>query len=536
MLNENGRPIQELSLADRSTKLLVLILGVAILINLVGLTDYPSPHCDEIGSASIGYNFVTAGSPTMDAIGEYSSLPIRGGGFYYQYIVGAMLALLGKHLWVLRLSSSLGWLIATAFTYLIGRKLFDVRTGLLAATTFLTSLNVYWASHVARQEIWVIAVTLSILYLYLFVRERRTLWGYLLLGVATAHTAIGIHPNGLFFAAALVLVIVLSSLRLPSGWRWTLLYVLGGVIGSVTVVLIHLLPDPNAVLQTLALATDSHCSTPFCLPSLSLHSLAERLQAHLIFLRTAYWDAFNGFVRVFGLYTLVGIGYALIRGRSEDKMLLAIWGLSGALFALLLNYRNPMYAPLWDAFNALLIGVAVVGIAQWMHSHARRLSAQLSSGDLAILLILPLVATNLASEMWLTVKFSPRDFDAYLADVEALVPPGETVMGNITFWFSFNERDSFISDWYLAGFCGPACRPSDDLASTMRGLELDYVIDTGAVGCAVDPAEPYPEYKAYLVSECDEVGQVDNRWFGPYGHLGEGHPTTIYRCPLHGQD
>src|SRR5574341_1920223 len=139
-------------MADRPTKFLILTLGVAILINLVGLVDYPSPHCDEIGSAAIGYNFVTTGYPNMDAIGEYSTLPIRGGGFYYQLIVGTMLVVLGKHLWVVRLSSTLGWLIATAFTYLIGRKLFDIRTGLLAATAFLTSLNVYWASHVADRK------------------------------------------------------------------------------------------------------------------------------------------------------------------------------------------------------------------------------------------------------------------------------------------------------------------------------------------------------------------------------------------------
>ena len=156
------------------TILPALFLIVAVAINLAGLTRYPYPHTDEVIFSNISYNFIRHGRFALDIMGSLAGLERNHLtiGRLYHMGQGALFAVLGVSLFTVRLYSFIGFVVAAGFVYLAGRKLYGERVGLLSVAAFVASMNVFWASHWARPEMWVVAVSVGLLYYYLVVREE----------------------------------------------------------------------------------------------------------------------------------------------------------------------------------------------------------------------------------------------------------------------------------------------------------------------------------------------------------------------------
>lgn len=108
--------------------LLLVILGLAAYLRLNQLETLPPPlHVDEAGSALSGLAVVNGERPLF-AYGFTNHLNTAF------LLPGLVLDLFGKSVWNLRIIEVVFGLVAVLFTYLLGRRLFSWRVGVVAAT------------------------------------------------------------------------------------------------------------------------------------------------------------------------------------------------------------------------------------------------------------------------------------------------------------------------------------------------------------------------------------------------------------------
>jgi hypothetical protein len=176
--------------------------------------------------------------------------------------------------------------------------------------------------------------------------------------------------------------------------------------------------------------------------------------------------------------------------------------------------------------NALIIATAAIDFARNIHWPAT------SPLRRVLIVIIPLVVFNIGTQIWLGARFAPRDFSAYQAQVKQHVPPGTHVMADPVLWFAFNQRNTFTSDWYWYIGSGLREEPglSAQIGASMREKEIAYAVDDGTLACIEQPTPFSEAYSTYLQSACNPVATIEDRFFGAYGHTGQGQPTIIYDC------
>jgi 4-amino-4-deoxy-L-arabinose transferase-like glycosyltransferase len=500
----------------------ILIFGVAALVllaNVASLVSYPMPHCDEVSHAVISANFLRDGSFSRDIMGplndSHQNVVVQGR--IYHVVKALFQAIAGTSFLTTRLFSTLGWLTASGMVYLVGKRLYDVLTGALAAFLFATSLTVFYASHIGREEVWLIASVEGMLLLYLVLRDQPSRLGYFLFGLYLA-AMLDIHPNAVWFSVPLAAFLIYENRRTPAT---ILMTALGGMLGLMALVTIHMLPDPTEALRSLQLTAAAN--------DLIGGALQGRLTAQVHFIRTTYFDAFNHAVIVFTLYALAGAAATSLR-LWQDRLLMWISVVSMLLFAVGLAHKNPMYGVLWDPFLALLIAAGAVRAAKRIT--IPRLS--LSPATLSTLLVAPLITFNLVSQFYLAVKFNPRDFVGYQAAIQDAVPSDATVLGDTTLWYAFRDRNLFVSDWVflqMARLSGERVLVADALADAMNQIDAQVVVYDGSVDCSVDVTPQSKLLGAYLAEHCTETARIDAPYFGAGGQNASGQATIIYTCP-----
>ncbi len=500
----------------------VLALLVFAAVSLIGLGWYPMPHCDEANHAAVSYSFFHRGRFTLDyldGLGAYSE-NFASQGRLYHVTKGLLLEVFGYTLFAGRLYSWLGGLLAALFVYLIGRWLYNEPAGLFGALVLAASGNAFYASHVGREETWVAASGMGILYYYLVIRDAPTRLRYTFLGLLTA-LAVGIHPNTVWYSLPVGLLALTGNVRMSKGRTYILLLTLGGIAGAALVIAMQLLPDPAAALNNLRFEAAGNY--------LLAGGLWQRVLDQLAFMKGYYLTNLNGSAALVTAYFALGMVYAACRRTSSDRLLLAVWGLSLLGFTFLLSHKSPFYGVIWEPLLAVLAGAALVRLAADLPGWMR----PLSPARLAVLLAAPLLLLGLAAQVWLTAKFSPRDFNRYLAEVSAQVPPHVHVMADPVLWFAFQGRPAFTADTYL-DYCraGGVCSDltTQEAARLAKALGIEYVVEDGAAGCAASTTPTSQAWADYLAEACTQVGTVQDRWFGADGQLAQGRETRIYDC------
>jgi len=530
-------------MASRTQRMLTLILLLLLLsiliINVYSLSSYPAPHCDEAGSGVLGYSLVTQGYPSFLFMADYSQVSNALVGRFYHWLVGQALMVSQPRLITARIVSLAGLLTSLLLAALTGRRLWGSWFGgTLAAVILASSLNMFWASHIARPEIWVIAFALATILMFLEWRQSTRPGLVLLMGIWLPVSGALNHPNGVFFSAAIgVMVLARLVEKKASLSQWLLL--LGGIgAGGLMVLALHALTSPDNPFAMIAATTAHHCGSPFCLPDLSdATRLGQSLVGHRLattagFLWQGYILNFNHAVIPYTIYALAGIVLFLVNVVEEHRWILTYVAVAFALFVFGTPYKSPFYAALWDAGLALIISGAVIAASRKLAG--RVLIVTWPDPDLAALLLaLPLVVVQILGSAWLAFKFAPRDFEAYSNKIMAMIEPGSHVLGNTTFWYPLHESYTFTGDWYLVSLPSITVYDApivDQTVDVIRKLDIDYIIDTGTLGCSGEPTPLYEAYRAQFLEVCQPVGSVEDRWLGAYGQLGRAGATTVYAC------
>ena len=178
----------------RDKPLLVLILLVAILIRMsVALylgdqvTVLPGIH-DQVSYDALarsllagrGYSFIEKWYPFTPA-----NTPTAHWSFIYPPYLAAVYAIVGYHPLIARLvQGAVGGMLISLLLYLIGRRVADETTGLVGAgLAAVYGYFIYYSAALMTEAFFIVCV-LFVLYLGLELKERPTLRGWLLLGLA----------------------------------------------------------------------------------------------------------------------------------------------------------------------------------------------------------------------------------------------------------------------------------------------------------------------------------------------------------------
>jgi hypothetical protein len=518
----DGQPAPPAEPAPRWLRIAALAAAAALLAaSLVSLGRYPIPHCDEVNHLALSYNFFREGRFVLHHMGGLGGFHrnFASQGRLYQVMKGAWLEVVGYTLAGGRFFSVLGCVVAAWLTYLAGRRLYGERAGLLAAVALLASPNVFYASHVGREETWVMAAGIGLIALYLAYRDRPSPARFALLGLLAA-LSLDIHPNAVWYALPLGLILVAENFRDAAGRIRILAFGAAGVLGAGIIVLAHLYPDPAGAMEHLTFASENN--------ALWAGEIVTRIvEGARFFWANAVTDL-NGAVAVLTVYVAFGAAWMLARRETADRLLLTLWGMSILFFTLLMGHKNPFYGVLWAPLAALAAGAGISGAASALNGRAG-----LRPAALAALVAAPLVAVGLTAQTWLAIRFRARDFPAYQAAILDVVPPGASVVGDVTLWTAFHDRNPFTADFYLET-CRLDATCSARLAggydALIAGLDADYVVEDGSVGCAQQPTPAAEAWADALARTCTPVGRVADRWFGAYGQNGQGQDTVIYDC------
>lgn len=494
-----------------------LVILVIIAVNLYSLEQYPMPHCDEVIYANVSHNFYTQGRFSVSWVGSFRNWDqthVPSGRLYH--IGQGLLLFFGNNLANARLFSVIGWLAAALTLYFVGVRLYDRTTAVLGALLLAVSLNTLYMSHIGRGESWVSFAIAAAILGALRIREHPSSASFFLFGILAGILGIGFHPYAVWVIGPVMIWLLWGQMRTSRGrvrllWAFT-----GSLLGGGGMLSAQFLPNPGiAIAQLREMSTILPWTGNFF----------ARLVGQWQFMQQAFVDNLNRAVLVFTIFALGSIGVALWKGTSSDRFLVGVLGISLLVFAFATAHKYNVSFPLWDPILALLIASAAVRTASYLSTSVLQgHPGRFSKTTLAVLLVAPLIIINLAAWAYLSIKFHPRDYQAYLARVQQSVPPGSTVMGDMTLGYAFDGRNRFVSDYVITHF------DRESILGTLSDEHIDYVIADGSAGCSTVVSPSDRQFTEVIADHCTEISSFTDPWVGAYGNDIQGRPTITYDC------
>jgi len=463
--------------------LAAIVLVVAYQIFSVG--RIPAFPTDDDGAyAAAGYQIWQTGRP---GVSGYKSVAGMGRDIYVlghigSAVQGVLMKLFGVSLVTALLPSVLVGMGVLAMTYLLGRELWTVRAGLVAALLLSLSGVFFSAAHSARPDLLVTLFLLVAMWLVVSKTERpyqRLVLAGLVMGLGG-----DVHPNG-FLLAPLPLVFWLLWRR-PGwavAWRGVLFYGTGGMLGIIYWLATHYWPQPADFRRQSSL----HGLTTHGVKILD-HGVPGALVAELQRYLNWFWNARGHRHLLEGLFVL-GAGVLLVwRGGRAGRAVVGAWLLLFLIAAALMSNSFGWYL----IFAWPLFALWLAGALELMEQGGPRFLAR---GALALLVLAYL--GNLGLWFWKARQDVPMQ--ARLAELRRIVPADAPVFASAGLWFAFWDRD-FTHEPYLPfrvleSKLYPETGPTGwDVEQ--RKLGWRYIAAYGNLQRALDPEFPIEEMLA----------------------------------------
>lgn len=515
---------------DLEALLLAAVIALSLLASVLTVARYTMPHVDDAVMASIDLNLYHERRLAWDVVGDLYGFDRADArvGRLFPVVQGAWLLVFGPTFTSLRASAVAGEVLLALLVFWVGARLFDRRTGLLSAAVLLVGPRLFGASHIGRQEIWVMVGSVAVLAYYLTVRGRPTRLRCFFLGLLTL-VPVQFHLNGIWFMLPVALLVTADNLRTGPG-RWNVAaFGAGGVVAAGLTAVLQLAPDPALALGQLSAANGLHNAELAA-------SLPARLgsQANLLlygWLAFLPGPSFGLPVLAVAALNVLFLGLAVIRlafrRAASDRVLLVMWGVSYLAFAVGMPHKNYFYAALWDPFAALLIGAA---FGQPLPGRFSPMNGRL--------LAAPLLVAGLILQGWLAYRLLPYDFGRYARQVRSSVPADAVVVGDGELWFALRADNRFYAESYFAmwGCSQPGAVGRAELAGQVRRLGIEYVIFDGILPTEAECANPITPataraYAALLDDRCAPVASIPGPTYRGGRYPAQGETTTVYHCP-----
>ena len=319
--------------------LLIVVIVVGCIISLRSIRAFPNFSATD---EAMIYNYVD----TFERRGKIEASLIP----YPAPVVTGNLYVYAAELWTnvfrgdpfaLRNFSALGGFVLIMVVFATARALRDALTGWIAAALLATNLLWLAVSHVVRQEIWLAVFVWLSVWLSLQARKRASGALALLAGLIVTLSA-DVHPLGALACVALGVWWIAQS-RLKR--RLLLLFILGGLIGTASYLVIHVLPDPTYFLAGVRdelFSYGAEGSTP----------LGAMIARHLNYLQSN------------PLEVALLLGCTLWGLRQQEARWLGIFiGALMLLYALLVADPNLYYPMVWIPGLVILAAIGLQTVA-----------------------------------------------------------------------------------------------------------------------------------------------------------------------------
>lgn len=459
---------------------ILLVFIVILIFHGWSLMRFPQPFVDEAWAANRAWSFLQTGRVfgTLD-----SDFMTEFPGYWTYFPLLSVLAQAGvlqflavPSLLAVRLVSFFWGLVLLGCIYWIARRLLGQRHAVVSLLLVAFSWPFCISAHWARADIMAAALGYGAIALYLAPKTPR-FWTSLIAGLMVG-LAFEAHPNAAIFGPALV---ALSWATHGWGvWKrrdfWGI--VAGGALGIVFYAALHILRYP-ATYFTFQRLFFSATHTP---PLLTLDPG--------VILEAFRNMAISMFLEVYPLSPLVVLGiFSLWRSPSvESRQLIA------AVLSLALGYtlwvRNKMpYYPivLTPIFDVAVAGVVLDEISRpWRRQvgfYARRI------------LVWGLVLASLV-RVCVAVQYPyDQDYQNVQQRINAVIAPGESIIGPQTYWFGLYEHD--YDSWeelvYYRRY-----RPEATVADAFAYLRPDVLILDGLSESFIRDDDGETLYSQYL--------------------------------------
>jgi 4-amino-4-deoxy-L-arabinose transferase-like glycosyltransferase len=207
-----------MNLAKKNFDLILVALIIAgyLILAAQRLGENPLPHTDESYMLQVSYEMINNGKlaqPFNRYLGGNIENTLHSFTPVHFLIQSGFLKLFGWGILQGRIFNLLAAAVALLLTYLIGRKLFDWRVGLIALGLILSDIAFFYRSRLLRNDYSAAAFALAAYYLY-EEAERRKDWRWFAGSGLAAGAAFMSHTTAVYMIAAISILMLLGR-----GWR-----------------------------------------------------------------------------------------------------------------------------------------------------------------------------------------------------------------------------------------------------------------------------------------------------------------------------
>lgn len=481
----------------RRNQLLLLAILLAIGYHIWAVGIIPAFPTDDDGAyAAAGYQIWQTGRP---GVSGYQTVAGMGKDIFVLGHIGAavqgiFMALFGVGVRTAILPSVLVGIGGLWLVFLLGRRLWDDGTALMAVLLLSLSGIFFSAAHSARPDLLVTLFLLIALWLTAGAPEGRPGWRLAVAGLVMGLSG-DVHPNGFLLAPVpLVFWIMRSRPKWPALWRAVLFYGMGGAIGIVYWLARHYLPYAEEFRRQSSL----HGLATHGVKILDrgvIGAFGAELQRYLNW----FWRARAHRHFYEGLCVLASGILLCWRGGRTERALVGAWVTLFVIAAAFMSNEFGWYLIFAWPFFALFIARAMEHLKpRWI-------------GQAAVSILILAYLVNHGLWFWKARQDTP--LPARITQLRQIVPAESPVLASAGLWFAFWDRD-FTHEPYLP-FRVLESRMYPETGPTgweieQRKLGWRYVVAYGNLRRALDPAFPIEQMLAVepWISRADEVREA----------------------------
>jgi hypothetical protein len=496
----------------------LVILAVWLLFNVLTLTKYPVPMCDEANYAVVGYQFARHGVFTapIHGVGDSDALNAATVGRLWAVGQAMLFWAFGVSLYAARLYNVFAWIGCVVLVYAIARRLHNHHFGLLSALTFGFSVWVLMRWRLARPDAWAALMLLAMFWAYLRLRDNPTFWkafGLSLVGLL----ALDFYAAGPLFFIPIYGLLVLWDAYRRREWRNVIGFGVGAVVGVVLLVIARAYPDPAVAFQRwFGRTLNTHIQ--------GVGGGEFQILVGLRWLWRNFVERYGLPLAVESVLTLAGIIIA-IRERRQDEVTL-LWVYLGGLVLFTLFYADKgwMHGAMWSPFMAMMI----TRVVWWVAGRLGALWSQFSQAALASVLLAPWLVLNAAGGVWLVASSWGSDWPGAIRAMRELIPPDSDIWAKESWWFGYPEA-RLVSQLGLRRWVNgddDGIVTEAELVDFFHQNSVDYLILEDDFHChALTLTPPSFTLQEAITRYCTEVGSIEG-----YFSEAEGVRTTTARA------
>lgn len=465
------------------TLLLVMGIGAVLFFHAYVIGKTPAFPTDDDGAyAAAGYQIWQTGSP---GVSGYKNVAGMGSDIYVLGHIGALVQgiftyFFGVGVKTALLPSYFVGIALIAIVFLLGKELWSVKVGLVAALLLSLSGIFFQASHSARPDLLVTLFLLIALWLVASASVQAPLGKLFLAGLVMGFSG-DVHPNG--FLLAPLPIVFWVFLRKPSWsqlWRGVMMYGAGGGVGIIYWLARHYWPHPAEFQRQSSV----HGLATHGIKILD-HGLTGAINAEFQRYLNWFWHA-RGHRHLFeGICILASGIYLFWQGERVERALVSIWVLFFGIAACFMSNSFGWYLIFaWPIF------------ALWMARTFELIESEwLKRSTLTLVIVAYLF--NLGIWQWKSLQEIPLQLR--LAELRSVVPASEPVFASAGLWFAFWDRD-FTHEPYLPfreieSKLYPETGPAD-WETEQRKLGWRYIVAYGNLRRMLDPEFPVEQMLA----------------------------------------